>query len=219
MRGRTITLFSEVRWCKMRHTVDEGLAVRDMSAKPTGSAAADDRARSQLPNRKDGRLARYRDEVCGYIRRRFGAGPPDPDDVVQTAFAKILANYDLDAMDNVRAFLYTAAHNSAIDMIRSQDRLNRYKVMCELGEEADVGADEITPERALLSQENFRIALDTINDMPEVERETLILYRIHELTLIEIAERVGKSKTSVIRYLASATRRLVDATRAFEHVQ
>lgn len=166
----------------------------------------------------DARVSQYWEELLGYIRRRFGAGPPDPEEVVQTAFVKILSRGDIDEIENPRAFLYTTAYNTAIDMIRSQNRLNQYKRANIEGQDNFNGHD-ITPERVLLSKEDFRMALDTINGMPDIERNTLVLYRIHGLTLVEIAARLGKSKTSVIRYLASATRRLVDAARAFESGQ
>lgn len=174
--------------------------------------------RSEVSVRTDAHLSQYWDEVCGYVRRRFGVGPPDPDDVVQTAFLKILNNHQIGTIENVRAFLYTTAHNTAIDMIRSQNRLNQYKATDMTGGPENADTDTITPERVLMSKENFQVALNTINDMPDVERDTLILYRVEGLTLVEIAARLGKSKTSVIRYLASATRRLVEAARMFEDV-
>jgi len=201
----------------MQYTFN-GAVISDMSSETTDNAVAT-LTLSEQPMRHDARVTQYWGEVCGYIRRRFGAGPPDPDDVVQTAFAKILASQELDNLENPRAYLYTTAYNTAIDMIRSQNRHNQYKSTCESTEEANIDVDELTPERVLISEENFQIALDAINVMPEFEREALILYRIHGMTLVDIAARLGKSKTSVIRYLANATRVLVEATRVFDHVE
>lgn len=211
--------FFNIWWYNVVQSFGKGLAIKDINASSTESETDDTSAsmRSETFARHDCRVAQYWGEVCGYIRRRFGGGPPDPEEVVQTAFVKILANSNIDTIENARAFLYTTAYNTAIDMIRSQNRLSRFKASCESDGSENSGIDDLTPERVLLSKESFQIALDTINDMPDVERETLILYRIHGLTLVEIATRLGKSKTSVIRYLASAMHRLVEAARTFEH--
>lgn len=206
---------------KRSNTLKKSIVTKIMSAKSTENGAADTSALSQSATlaRHHSRLTQYWEEICGYIRVRFGVGPPDPEEIVQTAFEKILSKSNFDTINNPRAFLYTIAYNTAIDMIRSQNRLSNFKSKLEDNKWTLLEADELTPERALLSKEDYQIALDTINCMPEIERETLILYRIHGLTLVEISERIGKSKTSVIRYLASAMRRLVEASRRFEDVQ
>jgi DNA-directed RNA polymerase specialized sigma24 family protein len=59
------------------------------------------------------------DEICRYVRRSFGAGPPDPEDVAQAAFARFAA-LDVEVqVANPRAFLFRTAHNIAIDARRS----------------------------------------------------------------------------------------------------
>lgn len=203
------------------YIIEKEFTIQNKRANSHGSKGAGARAskRPEAISNHDHRVTQYWEEVCGYIRHRFGAGPPDPEEVVQTAFVKILAKSDISSIDNPRAFLYTAAYNTAVDMTRSQNRLNQLKATSERDNWANLDLNDITPERVLLSKENFQIALETIKDMPDVERETLILYRIRGLTLVEIAAHLGKSKTSVIRYLASAMQRLVEAVRAFENAQ
>ncbi len=61
---------------------------------------------------------RYWSDLCRHIRATFGAGPPDPQDVAQSAFARFLSIDDRQAVENPRAFLYTTARNIALDVTR-----------------------------------------------------------------------------------------------------
>lgn len=51
---------------------------------------------------------RHLSELTRYIARTFGAGPPDPEDVVQEAFAQFAALENPQAVENPRAFLFAA---------------------------------------------------------------------------------------------------------------
>src|SRR3982751_272673 len=59
--------------------------------------------------------ARHWSELCHYIKKHYGAGPPDPEDVAQEAFMKFAAIDDRDAIDNPRAYLFRTAHNVLVD--------------------------------------------------------------------------------------------------------
>lgn len=213
---------SRITWYKPEVTFKEegkgNVTIRNMGADLNEGRNHREMTELESSKHADVSVSQYWGEVCGYIRSRFGSGPPDPEEVVQTAFVKILSRQDVATLENPRAFLYTTAYNTAIDMIRSQNRQRQNRMMND-GENVNVNTNTITPERVLLSKEDFRFALDTIKNMSELERETLILYRIHGLTLVDIAARLGKSKTSIIRYLASATQSLLEAARTFDDVK
>lgn len=51
----------------------------------------------------------YWSELCNYVLKTFGAGPPDPEDVAQAAFAKFAALENTDNIENKRAYLYSTA--------------------------------------------------------------------------------------------------------------
>src|SRR5262249_14680827 len=64
----------------------------------------------------------YWGDLCRYIRRTFGAGPPEPEDVVQEAFAKFAMLEDVGVVANPWGFLRLTAHNVAIDAHRKLAR-------------------------------------------------------------------------------------------------
>ncbi|MGE5502716.1 MAG: RNA polymerase sigma factor, partial [Ignavibacteriales bacterium] len=61
-------------------------------------------------------------ELVGYARRTFGAGPPEPEDIVQATFARFAALPANTEVANPRAFLFRTAHNIGVDAQRSRIR-------------------------------------------------------------------------------------------------
>jgi DNA-directed RNA polymerase specialized sigma24 family protein len=48
----------------------------------------------------DALYAQYWAELCSYVRKRFGPGPPEPEDIVQEAFIRFAALDDADRIDD-----------------------------------------------------------------------------------------------------------------------
>ncbi|MEM8572896.1 MAG: sigma factor, partial [Pseudomonadota bacterium] len=68
----------------------------------------------------------YAAELAEGLRKRFGNGPPDPDDVAQEAFQKVLERGDLSTIKNLRAFLWRTARNLILSSKRSDHRRSAY---------------------------------------------------------------------------------------------
>jgi len=144
---------------------------------------------------------KYRSELCRYVTRTFGRGPPEPEDVVQSAFARYAALVDPGAVENPRAFLYRTAHNVAVEHFRHEATRSRHDSSIVI----DSGfTDELDGERVLLARERYRILHDTIERMDTRRRTLLIMNRVHELSFAEIARRTGMSQTQVKRLVADA---------------
>lgn len=142
-------------------------------------------------------------ELVRYVRRTFGTGPPDPEDVVQAAFMHYAALVQPELVDNPRAFLYRASRNFVIDQRR------RALVRARAAQRGDLGAfgetsDELNAERVLDGKDRLRVLDEAIRAMPQRTRDALILHRIEELTYVEIAKRLGVSQTLAKRLVANA---------------
>ena len=148
-----------------------------------------------------------RDEICQFLRSRFGEGPPDPEDIVQAAFAKYTALEDTSTITNPRAFLYAAARNLTIDELRRNDRLRRYENEATTEAEQN-NVDQISPERVLLASERYSVVREAIADMPEPQREVLILHRLQGMSMDAISKQMNISKTAVHRLIADAMFRI-----------
>jgi DNA-directed RNA polymerase specialized sigma24 family protein len=62
--------------------------------------------------------AKHCAELIRYVRRSFGLGPADAEDVVQAAFTHFGALAQPHLVDNPRAFLYRASRNFVVDQRR-----------------------------------------------------------------------------------------------------
>ena len=113
----------------------------------------------------------------------------DAEDAVQEVFVRI-ARKRFTKIDNIKAYLYTAARNSAYSILRSRRRRN------ETGDEAlfDLSDDTSLPIEAFALRECFA-------RLPIEQREILVLKIYDELTFEEIAQTIGISiNTAASRY-------------------
>lgn len=149
--------------------------------------------------------------LCHYVHRQFGAGPPEPEDVAQSAFARF-AMAEAVHIENPQAFLYATARNLVIDHHRRTQRRLTY----ERTVEAEAGQDavyELSPESVLLQSERFGILAEALERMPLDRRRLVLLNRFEGLSYAEIGERFGMSPESVRKHIE---RVLGDCQRTLE---
>jgi RNA polymerase sigma factor (sigma-70 family) len=168
-----------------------------------------------LPRRDSGidlLYARHWNELCHYIRRRFGVGPPDPEDVAQETFIKFASLENRDAIDNPRAYLYRTAHNLLIDERRRLTLRNKSP--------GDIEAlsvnDDRTPERVLVGKERWDVLTRTLLAMPDARRRSFLLNRLHGLSAPTIARMTGYSDSAVKKHIGLALSELETALTASE---
>ena len=151
-------------------------------------------------------------ELTRYLRSRHGAGPPEPEDVAQAAFAQLAALERPEALDNPRAFLYRTAHNLFIDQRRRLSTQQRHAAEAESQKSSDAGY-ELPIERVLIGREECRIIEAAISRMPAKRRQCFLLHRLHGLSYAEIARRMGMSGPGVFKAVEKA---LAECERALE---
>lgn len=156
----------------------------------------------------DSLYRRHCEALRRYIASTFGAGPPDPEDVVQIAFEKFAGLENPGHVENPAAFLKTTARNYVLDQRR------RMKVRADHARsERDTSgeSDDVDAERVLVGRERWDILERAIRTMDSRKREVLIMNRIHGLSYAEIARRKGFSQTLAKMLVAEA---LVQCERA-----
>lgn len=147
--------------------------------------------------------------------RRFGEGPPDPDDAIQAAFIKYI-ELNADArVDHPRAFLFTMARNLMIDEIRRAGVRHRH-ALSETDAPDVLKVEENTPENVLLSQERFNAVNAAVLRLPEQQRRLLVMSRIEGMNYAQIAAITGVSPASISREIARALIFLQEALDARE---
>jgi RNA polymerase sigma-70 factor (ECF subfamily) len=142
-------------------------------------------------------------ELVGYVRRAFGAGPPEPEDAVQQAFAQFAALEDPERIENPRAFLYRCASNFVI----ASKRRNKTRAKFASSAEAQFffgGADEITAERVLSGKERAAILERAIAGLKARHRDALVMNRIQGMTYAQVAKHLKISETEARRLVMVA---------------
>jgi RNA polymerase sigma factor (sigma-70 family) len=163
-------------------------------------------------NGMDVLYARHWGELCHYIKKHFGAGPPDPEDVAQEAFVKFAALDDRDVIDNPRAYLFRTAHNVFVDEHR--------RLVLRRANPSDTQAqpvsDDRTPERVLVGQERLQILARSLRAMPAARRRSFLLNRLQGLSCVAIARITGYSESAVKKHIGVAIAELEAALTGAE---
>lgn len=140
--------------------------------------------------------------MCGWLRRRYGAGPPDPEDIAQDAFVKLSQVDDFDAIADPRAYLYTIAAHLALSGIRWLGRTRDY-IDHELGATGQQ-LDELTPAHIADSRERFEIVLAHMQTLSDKQRQIILRSRIGGQTYEQISAETGWSIADISRQLTAA---------------
>jgi len=129
---------------------------------------------------------RFADDVCGYVRS-IVRGHHDAEDITQTLFATLPKKIQRYERRDVpfAAWILRVARNAALDHVRA-----RRAIPVEAVRTSDEGREDEDFER----YQSLRLALD---GLPPEQREVLVLRHIAGLTPGEIAERLGKTESSI----------------------
>lgn len=164
----------------------------------TASLAFSERGRAETLDRL---YRECRQDLCRFIRKRFGAGPPEPEEVAQVAFERITKLDSLDEINNLRSFLFTTAANAALDLRR---RAATQATLYRDFSYHNFNSSEISPEDVLESEQRLETLKAALANMPTQRRRIFLLIRAEGLSVAETAERFGMSEAAVYKHISRA---------------
>jgi|SRR6186997_281601 len=129
---------------------------------------------------------RYADDVLRYVTGLI-RDPHEAEDITQNVFAKLITainKYEERAVP-FDAWILRVARNAALDHLRAKRAIPTEEVRL-----ADTG-------RAQTALDRGRALRQALEDLPEDQREVLVLRHIVGLTPVEIANTLSKSESSV----------------------
>jgi RNA polymerase sigma-70 factor (ECF subfamily) len=129
---------------------------------------------------------RYADNVYGYVRS-IVRDEYEAEDVTQHVFAKlmtVIGKYEQRAVP-FSAWILRLSHNAAIDHVRKRRAVPAAEVY---------GADERSPEG---NDDRSRELRSALADLPEEQRDVIVLRHVVGLSPTEIAGRMGKTEPSI----------------------
>lgn len=129
---------------------------------------------------------RYAKDVLGYVNS-FVQDRHEAEDITQNVFAKLITVIGKYEQREVpfTAWILRVARNAALDHMRARRAIPTEDVRV-----ADVG-------RCHVSQERSRDLRHALEQLPEDQREVLVLRHIVGLSPVEIADALGRTESSV----------------------
>lgn len=159
----------------------------------------------------------YRDHwkvLCARLRKVFGSGPPEPEDLAQTAFTKLIEHTDPATLDDPASYLFRIAINSGRDGRRHIVRANAL-IEQQLVPHGVEPVDRITPSNVFETRERMAVTERAIAMLTPKQREVLIRSRLKGETFDQIRDACGWSKADISRTLQAALGVLQSAMREY----
>lgn len=148
-----------------------------------------------------------------FVRRLIGRSDTE-DDIVQNAFFALYKNLErLDTGEKLRPFLFRVLRNQCYDVLRRQ---GRYDIISLDDDSDDVDRTELAvdqrpqPDEAAHWLMLYNEVQQAIQRLPELQRQTLLLYTEAGLSYQEIADAMDVSIGTVKSRLHHAKRNLVN---------
>ena len=137
------------------------------------------------------------------LRKYFGNGPPDPEDITQLAFQKLIERKDLADVRSLKSFLWRTARNLMLKEKRSANVRSKYDFEIE---QLFFTAkhNEMTPERVLSAQAQLQVIDEVLREMPVRRRRCFILHKVEGLPIAEVGEVMGLPKSTAHRDIVRA---------------
>ncbi|MFD0848999.1 RNA polymerase sigma factor [Sphingosinicella xenopeptidilytica] len=151
--------------------------------------------------------------LCRYLRRKYGAGPPEPEDVMHEAFSRLAALPDetIAIIENPRAFLYRTAENLLNSERRKRAVRSAHAAETKYLEKT---SSECTPERVILARDQLNIAEAVLREMPDMRRRCFLMHRFDDLSFSEIGRRLGMTPNGAKGHVMRAMTEIVSALEA-----
>ena len=134
-----------------------------------------------------------------WLRRRPVEGL-DVDDIVQEVYARLVALYAVDHIDNPKTYAFQVASSVMINHIR------RLKVVAidsvASFEHLDVADDVASPEQVVADRDELRRLEQALAALPARVAEVFRLRRIEGLSQREVAQRLGLAESTVEKHMA-----------------
>ena len=145
-------------------------------------------------------MLKYYDELIYFALKQVG-DKEKAKDIIQETYSKVLEIKEKFKINNERAYLYKIAKNIVIN-----EALQNQKLQTTIYEE-NIHLSPISeqPEEILIQEDQEKIFMQIINDLPQRAKEAFILYTIDGYGRKEIAKILGVSSNAVEKLIKRAT--------------
>ena len=142
----------------------------------------------------------HNDRLIGFLQTRLRS-EQEAKEVAQESYARLLNLDQPEALGFLRAYLFKTAANLAIDRLRHSATIRSSEPRLRVSQQ--LGAPP-TPEQIASDRQQAALAARFLQELPEPCRRAFVLYRVHELSIGEVAGQMGVSERMVRYYVVEA---------------
>ncbi len=137
-----------------------------------------------------------------HVRRLTASSDLDVDDIVSETLVRAYTVEKFERIEQGRTFLFTVARNLLTDLARRRSVVS-FELMANL-EALEVADETRSVEATLSAREEVQRLQRVVDEMPNQCRRVLLLRRIEDLSMRQIAERLQLSVSTVEKHLSKA---------------
>ncbi|MEM0953798.1 MAG: sigma-70 family RNA polymerase sigma factor [Pseudomonadota bacterium] len=147
--------------------------------------------------------SKYAKTLISSLRKAYGSGPPDPEDVAQLAFQSLIERPDRSDIRNLKAFLWRTARNTFLSATARERVRTRYDYEIEHLYFPNRG-DDSAPERVIQVNQELEAINEALRQMPERRRHAFLLHKVEGLSVTAVARRLGITRTPAQKHITRA---------------
>lgn len=138
------------------------------------------------------------------------------DDIFQDTFIKVIKTLKMGKYNEEGKFLpwvMRISHNLVIDHFRKSNRMPSFKNTDEFDIFSVLGDGTMNAEKKLIQEQIFSDVRELINELPEEQKEVLVMRMYKDMSFKEISENTGVSINTALgrmRYALINMRKLID---------
>ncbi|TYP70836.1 RNA polymerase sigma factor [Aquimarina intermedia] len=155
---------------------------------------------------------KYSKDLKSYLYYKFGEAL-NPNDKMQDAFIKLLANCKKITPDKAKGFLYKVANNMMLNEIKHQKVVLRHKTVSARGY-----TDE-SPEFLMEQQEFLEKYQNALEQLPHDHRVAFLMNKVEGKSQAEIADILGITKKAVENRVYMAYKKLKENVEELKYLK
>lgn len=151
--------------------------------------------------------------LCAFLRKTYGSGPPDPEDIAQDAFYQLAKMESREHIENPKAFLYKISINLTLRSLKS----DKWIASVVPGNDESFEAELLSlsePDKILYSQQALQQLGALFCTLSEKQKYIVSASRLEGKTYQQISDDTGWSIADICRQLNSALVVLANSVNA-----
>lgn len=139
-----------------------------------------------------------------------GRQPPglEVDDIVQETYARLIATESVEAIRNVKAYTFQAAHSVIASHLR-RAKVVSFQTVSDM-DELGATTNEPSPEEQAIGHQELQRLARAIARLPGKTRDVFVLRRIEGLSQREVAQRLKLAESTVEKHMSRGFLLLAD---------